>query len=79
MLQISVILILPETKGVSLERMDALFGEVDAVQAGEQELGTKAYEMDAYTAVKEQESVDNSAAKKKESSVKKVDDISVTV
>lgn len=35
--QISVILVLPETKGISLERMDALFGEVDAVAAGEQE------------------------------------------
>jgi hypothetical protein len=74
-----VVLILPETKGVSLERMDVLFGEVDAVQAGEQELGTKAYEMDAYTAVKDQESVDNSEAKKKESGVKKTDHISVTV
>lgn len=28
--------ILPETKGISLERMDAIFGEVDAVEAGEQ-------------------------------------------
>ncbi|QSZ34779.1 hypothetical protein DSL72_007637 [Monilinia vaccinii-corymbosi] len=32
---ISVILILPETKGMSLERMDAIFGEVDAVAGGE--------------------------------------------
>ncbi|KAM0449933.1 hypothetical protein ACHAO4_007235 [Trichoderma viride] len=32
---LSVIFILPETKGVSLERMDAIFGEVDAVEAGE--------------------------------------------
>jgi hypothetical protein len=30
-----VIFILPETKGISLERMDKLFGEVDAVVAGE--------------------------------------------
>jgi hypothetical protein len=44
--------------------MDALFGEVDAVQAGEQELGTKAYEMDAYAAAKEQE-VDKPEAKKR--------------
>ncbi|CAH0019941.1 unnamed protein product, partial [Clonostachys rhizophaga] len=34
-LLISVIFILPETKGVSLERMDTIFGEVDAVAAGE--------------------------------------------
>lgn len=33
---ISVIFILPETKGVSLERMDRIFGEVDAVAAGEE-------------------------------------------
>ncbi|RAL60043.1 hypothetical protein DID88_000669 [Monilinia fructigena] len=36
---ISVILILPETKAMSLERMDAIFGEVDAVAAGEVEEG----------------------------------------
>ncbi|GAB7364469.1 hypothetical protein MBLNU230_g5279t1 [Neophaeotheca triangularis] len=30
---VAVILILPETKGVSLERMDKIFGEVDAVEA----------------------------------------------
>ncbi|KAF2149126.1 MFS sugar transporter-like protein [Myriangium duriaei CBS 260.36] len=33
---ISVVLILPETKGISLERMDKLFGQVDAVDAGEE-------------------------------------------
>ncbi|KAJ9131345.1 MFS sugar transporter [Pleurostoma richardsiae] len=33
---ISVIFLLPETKGVSLERMDKIFGEVDAVAAGEE-------------------------------------------
>ena len=33
---ISVIFILPETKGVSLERMDAIFGQLDAVTAGEE-------------------------------------------
>jgi hypothetical protein len=32
-----VFFILPETKGVSLERMDRLFGEIDFVDAGEQE------------------------------------------
>jgi hypothetical protein len=31
-----VIFILPETKGISLERMDAIFGEIDAVEAGEE-------------------------------------------
>lgn len=30
-----MVVILPETKGISLERMDKLFGEVDAVEAGE--------------------------------------------
>ncbi|KAL1627225.1 hypothetical protein SLS56_006464 [Neofusicoccum ribis] len=39
---ISVILILPETKGISLERMDKIFGEVDAVSAGETEMDEKA-------------------------------------
>ncbi|KAL2402487.1 hypothetical protein ABEF95_001082 [Exophiala dermatitidis] len=34
---ISVIIILPETKGISLERMDRIFGQVDAVEAGERE------------------------------------------
>ncbi|KAF2170259.1 hypothetical protein M409DRAFT_64584 [Zasmidium cellare ATCC 36951] len=34
---VSVIFILPETKGISLERMDAIFGQVDAVAAGESE------------------------------------------
>ena len=34
---ISVILILPETKGISLERMDKIFGQVDAVEGGEEE------------------------------------------
>ncbi|KAI6840468.1 hypothetical protein KC342_g2875 [Hortaea werneckii] len=34
---ISVVFILPETKGVSLERMDAIFGDIDAVAAGEVE------------------------------------------
>ncbi|QIW96337.1 hypothetical protein AMS68_001855 [Peltaster fructicola] len=34
---VSVIFILPETKGISLERMDAIFGSIDAVQGGEHE------------------------------------------
>ncbi|KAH6681842.1 MFS sugar transporter-like protein [Halenospora varia] len=44
---ISVIFILPETKGISLERMDALFGEVDAVSEGEKE--TAANKIEALT------------------------------
>lgn len=35
-MQISVIFILPETKGITLERMDKLFGQIDNVLAGEQ-------------------------------------------
>ncbi|KAK5175646.1 uncharacterized protein LTR77_000785 [Saxophila tyrrhenica] len=34
---VSVIFILPETKGISLERIDKIFGQVDAVEAGEQQ------------------------------------------
>jgi hypothetical protein len=34
---ISVIFILPETKGISLERMDKIFGQIDAVEGGEQQ------------------------------------------
>ena len=32
---VSVVFILPETKGISLERIDKIFGQVDAVEAGE--------------------------------------------
>jgi MFS family permease len=46
---LSVILILPETKGISLERMDKLFGEVDYVEAGEDQAGTQTKESDAYS------------------------------
>lgn len=42
-----MIFILPETKGISLERMDKLFGEVDAVAAGEE--STSAEKMEAIT------------------------------
>ncbi|KAF7185981.1 Quinate permease [Pseudocercospora fuligena] len=34
---LSVVFILPETKGISLERMDKIFGQVDAVEGGEAE------------------------------------------
>lgn len=32
-----MVLILPETKGISLERMDKIFGQVDYVEAGEEQ------------------------------------------
>jgi hypothetical protein len=35
--QISVFFILPETKNISLERMEKIFGGLDFVEAGEQE------------------------------------------
>ena len=34
---ISVIFIMPETKGISPERTDKIFGEIDFVEAGERE------------------------------------------
>ncbi|GIZ44115.1 hypothetical protein CKM354_000732400 [Cercospora kikuchii] len=43
---LSVITILPETKGISLERMDKIFGQVDAVEGGEQEDGKEVQEME---------------------------------
>ncbi|KAL1874419.1 hypothetical protein VTK73DRAFT_296 [Phialemonium thermophilum] len=46
---ISVIVILPETKGVSLERMDKIFGEVDAVAAGEETGNVEKVEELAYS------------------------------
>lgn len=48
-LQISVIFILPETKGISLERMDKLFGEVDAVSAGEEQTSAEKIEAITYS------------------------------
>jgi len=45
---VSVILILPETKGISLERMDKIFGEVDAVAAGEEEASAEKVEAMTY-------------------------------
>ena len=36
-----MIVILPETKGISLERMDKIFGEIDYVEAGEEQIDLK--------------------------------------
>lgn len=44
---ISVVFILPETKNVSLERMDKVFGELDFVEAGERESATLKIETQA--------------------------------
>jgi len=44
-----VIFVLPETKGISLERMDKLFGEVDAVAAGEEETAAEKIEAMTYS------------------------------
>ena len=49
---VSVIVILPETKGISLERMDAIFGQVDAVQAGEAEESKAVQNMEDHTAAR---------------------------
>ncbi|GAB7354274.1 hypothetical protein MBLNU459_g4802t1 [Dothideomycetes sp. NU459] len=46
--RISVIIILPETKGTSLERMDRLFGGIDYVAASEQETNSMDNEVVAY-------------------------------
>jgi hypothetical protein len=66
-----VIFILPETKGVSLERMDAIFGELDYVEAREMEVNgeTTAYnparagsvKEKAMTVVKEEKEEKNSS------------------
>jgi hypothetical protein len=50
--QVSVMLILPETKGISLERMDKLFGEIDYVAAREAEAGTELKESTAYNSAR---------------------------
>lgn len=47
---ISVIVILPETKGISLERMDKIFGQVDAVAGGEQEDGKEISQSESHAA-----------------------------
>jgi hypothetical protein len=44
---VSVVFILPETKGISLERMDKIFGEVDYVEAGEQQTNVEKIEEEA--------------------------------
>jgi len=59
-LQISVLLILPETKGISLERMDQLFGGLDYVQEGEKVADAKAMEAGAYEAEKQKVIIEHS-------------------
>lgn len=49
---ISVIFILPETKGISLERMDAIFGQIDAVAAGESEESKAVDALEGHTAIR---------------------------
>lgn len=44
---VSVIFILPETKNISLERMEKVFGGVDFVEAGEQDSDTNKIESKA--------------------------------
>ncbi|KAF7527515.1 hypothetical protein G7054_g10428 [Neopestalotiopsis clavispora] len=51
LLLISVIFILPETKGISLERMDKIFGEVDAVEVGEHNADAEKIEVQVYSHV----------------------------
>jgi len=46
---VSVIVILPETKGISLERMEKIFGEVDYVELGENETLADKIEATAYS------------------------------
>jgi len=46
---ISVYFILPETKGISLERMERIFGKDDFVQLGEQETAADKIEATAYS------------------------------
>lgn len=51
---ISVVVILPETKGVSLERMDRIFGQIDAVEGGESEEGKQVHQLENYTQARAQ-------------------------
>lgn len=60
--QISVVLILPETKGISLERMDKLFGEVDAVAAGEEQTSAEKVEAITYSVEHEKDSEEKAHA-----------------
>jgi len=46
---ISVVIILPETKGISLERMDRIFGQIDTVEGGETEEGKHVHQMEDRT------------------------------
>jgi hypothetical protein len=46
---ISVVIILPETKGISLERMDRIFGQIDTVEGGESEDGKQVHQLEDRT------------------------------
>ncbi|KAK4569949.1 hypothetical protein LTR86_002919 [Recurvomyces mirabilis] len=48
---VSVIVVLPETKGVSLERMDKIFGQVDAVEGSKQDESKEVAGLEARGAV----------------------------
>lgn len=51
--------ILPETKGISLERMEKIFGEVDFVEAGENETAAEKIEASAYSTAHDQNTYGN--------------------
>ncbi|KAM0698835.1 hypothetical protein Q7P36_000879 [Cladosporium allicinum] len=48
---ISVVIILPETKGISLERMDRIFGQIDTVEGGESEDGKQVHQLEDRTQI----------------------------
>ncbi|KAH9871556.1 hypothetical protein J1614_005811 [Plenodomus biglobosus] len=54
-LWVSVYFILPETKGISLERMGTIFGEVDAVEAGEMQSDLKKTELMSRASIEQRE------------------------
>jgi hypothetical protein len=77
--KVSVIFILPETKGISLERMDKLFGELDYVEAGEQETNAEKIEIlalgEQFARSQSVGDVKNGASVHEESAVKQIDSV----